>query len=79
MKFFYGVFYKTEDSEFNFLAAFENETSAREYKSRSVWDHLELFISKQPIYSNCCSECGGLNDHDKNCSEAPAEFSNYQE
>ena len=52
--FFYGVFYQTgtdEDSiEWIFLAAFDSEDKAIEYCSRPVWQHLDTYISKQPIY-----------------------------
>ena len=58
--YFYGVFYNykpegKENSpeywiEWCFLAAFNSEEKAIEYASRSVWNHLETMIRKQPIY-----------------------------
>ena len=49
--FIYIVFYRLSDeSEFNFLAAFDSEDKAIEYKNRNVWKHLNLFISRQPVY-----------------------------
>lgn len=53
--FFYGVFYAhkppgTDWIEWVFLAAFDTEEKAIEYAFRPVWNHLETYISKQPIY-----------------------------
>jgi hypothetical protein len=53
MNWIYIVCYKlSEDSEFNFLAAFEHEDDAWEYANRNVWAHLNCFVSKQPVYRN---------------------------
>ena len=54
--YFYGVFYQEYNRESDafyewiFLAAFDSEEKAIEYCTRPVWNHLETYISKQPIY-----------------------------
>ena len=45
-----ACYWLSYESEFNFLAAFEDEEDAKEYISRSVWSHLKMFVSKQPLY-----------------------------
>lgn len=48
--FIWCVFYwLSDESEFNFLAAFHKEADAREYAERTVWKHLRTFVSKQPV------------------------------
>lgn len=52
-EFIYVVCYKlSDDSEFNFMAAFLNEDDAVEYSQRNVWSHLKMFVTKQPLYKN---------------------------
>lgn len=47
----YMVVYRlSEDSEFNYLAAFNNLSDAQEYKNRQVWAHLDTWITRQPVY-----------------------------
>lgn len=48
--FIFIVFYRENEYQDIYLASFFSEDDAYEYKSRSVWSHLDTYVSRQPVY-----------------------------
>ena len=49
--FVWVVFYTSgTEKDFNYLAAFKTKAQATEYKNRSVWSHLDTYVSRQPVF-----------------------------